>query len=153
MIVTFCGHAKYYGGDEVRENLINILEREVGNTQADFYLGGYGGFDGTARNACRLFQKKHPHCRLYFISPYQQESYIKSKFYLFEDYDGVLIPDINNSFTKAAILNRNKWMVEHSDLVIAYVDHPWGGASKTLEIAQKLKKKIYNLAKKTPQKL
>jgi len=37
-------------------------------------------------------------------------------------------------------------MVEQADMVIACVDHDWGGASKTLEMAQKKKLPIINLA-------
>ena len=44
-----------------------------------------------------------------------------------------------------AISKRNQWMVDKSDLVIAHVDHDWGGAAKTLEYAIRKKKSYINL--------
>jgi hypothetical protein len=39
-------------------------------------------------------------------------------------------------------------MVNNSNFLIAYVDHEWGGAYKTLEYAEKRRKiKIINIAK------
>ena len=40
-------------------------------------------------------------------------------------------------------------MVDQADLIIAYVDHPYGGAYKTLEYAKKKQKNIINLAEQT----
>ncbi len=37
-------------------------------------------------------------------------------------------------------------MIEIADLVVAYVDHEWGGAYKTLSYAKKKCKRIINLA-------
>ena len=47
-----------------------------------------------------------------------------------------------------AILKRNEWMVEHADLVIAYVRHEWGGAYKMYRHAEKMQKEIFNLVNK-----
>ena len=44
-----------------------------------------------------------------------------------------------------AILKRNEWMIDNADLVIAYVDHRYGGAYKSLLFAQRRKKKIINI--------
>ena len=40
---------------------------------------------------------------------------------------------------------RNKWMVNESDIVIAYVTHSWGGANKYVEMAAKRGKNVINL--------
>ena len=37
-------------------------------------------------------------------------------------------------------------MVDQADVVVAYVDHDWGGAAKTLERAVSKKKRIINIA-------
>lgn len=37
-------------------------------------------------------------------------------------------------------------MINEADLIIAYVNHTYGGASKALEYAAKRKKRIINLA-------
>ncbi len=146
MVISFCGHSDFYESDNIKIKLLKILEKEVGDSPADFYLGGYGGFDNYAKNVCKQFQKTHSLCKLYFITPYRSQKYLKNRLYLEEYYDGVILPDISESCTKFAILKRNDWMIEQADLIIAYVEHTWGGAAKSLEKANKLKKKIYNLA-------
>ena len=41
-----------------------------------------------------------------------------------------------------AIVRRNQWMTDHSDIVICHVTHSWGGAAKAVEYAEKKKKII-----------
>ncbi len=50
-------------------------------------------------------------------------------------------PPIEAVPKKFAIVKRNEYMVDKSDAV-AYVKKSWGGATITLEYAQKKKKKI-----------
>ena len=37
---------------------------------------------------------------------------------------------------------RNEWMVDSADVVVAYVTHEWGGAAKTLEYARRCGKRV-----------
>ena len=60
-------------------------------------------------------------------------------------YDDVLYPPLETTPYRLAIVKRNEWMVSQSDLVIAYVLYSWGGAARTLEYAEKRKKKIIQL--------
>ena len=62
-----------------------------------------------------------------------------------ELYDETVYPDIESVPKRYAISARNKWMVDASDVIVSYVDHDWGGASKTLEYAKKRKKRIISL--------
>ena len=50
------------------------------------------------------------------------------------------------SHPKSAIQNRNRSMVDRSDLVVCYVDHQSGGAFQTMQYALKRGKKVINLA-------
>ena len=47
---------------------------------------------------------------------------------------------------KYAILQRNRYMIEKADLVFAYVNKAYGGAYQAFTFAQRLGKKIINLA-------
>jgi hypothetical protein len=38
-------------------------------------------------------------------------------------------------------------MIDSADIVIAYIDHAWGGAYKTYSYAKRKKKRIINLGK------
>ena len=60
-------------------------------------------------------------------------------------YDSSIYPPIEKVPPKFAISKRNEWMITNSDLIIAYVNHNYGGAYKTLEIAKRRKKKIINI--------
>lgn len=46
---------------------------------------------------------------------------------------------------KAAILERNRFMVNHSSYALCYVDHDWGGAAKTYRLAVRQGLRIINL--------
>ena len=63
-------------------------------------------------------------------------------------YDSVIIPDsVYGAYHKAAITIKNRWMVEKSDLVIGFVKSNKGGAYTAMKYAQKLDKKILNIAR------
>ena len=86
-----------------------------------------------------------PEIELIFITPYLDKNYSKLEFAKYH-YDDVIFPPLESVPHKFAILKRNEWMVEETDLVIAYVMYSWGGAAKTLEYAKRKNKTIINLA-------
>ena len=47
-----------------------------------------------------------------------------------------------------AISKRNEWMVDRADLIIAYIEHDYGGAYKTIRYAQRKNKSIIYLYKR-----
>ena len=51
-------------------------------------------------------------------------------------------PKIEHVPRRFAIAHRNRWMVDASDVVIAYVHHDWGGAYQTLGYAKRRGKMI-----------
>ena len=61
-------------------------------------------------------------------------------------YDSVVYPPLEQVSLKFAISKRNEWMISQSDLVIAYVEHSFGGAYQGLHYAQRKGKRIVNLA-------
>ena len=51
-------------------------------------------------------------------------------------FDDILYPEgFEKYHFKAAILERNRFMVNHSSYALCYVDHDWGGAAKTYRLA------------------
>ncbi len=145
MVVTFCGHSNFDSDDGIKKKFIEILEKEVGDNATHFYFGDYGGFDRFSKSVCYQYKKTHPNCKLYFVSPYNDRNYIKHRLYYIEGYDSSIIPDLK-CFKKFGVLERNRWMVDQADLVIAFVEHSWGGASKTLNYAYKKNKRVINIA-------
>ncbi len=110
-----------------------------------FWLENHGSFDSFAYECAREFKSVYKRAALVFVTPYLNQEYINKKADL---YDTIIYPEIENKPKKYAILERNKYMIKKSDIVIAYVEHSWGGAYKSLLIAKKANKKIYNLADK-----
>ena len=67
--------------------------------------------------------------------------------YYEEYYDNVMIPDsVARAHPKRAIETRNRWMAEQADLFVCFVERE-GGAYRAMKYAEKLGKKIINLAK------
>ena len=146
MIITFCGHSDFLFSDDVKQQLKNILIKEIRkNPTCKFYLGGYGDFDGLCLSTLKDLKADFPEIELIFITPYLDKNYSKLEFAKYH-YDDVIFPPFESVPRKFAILKWNEWMVEEADLVIAYVMYSWGGAAKTLEYAKRKKKTIINLA-------
>ena len=146
MTITFFGHSDYKATNYHREKMIQVLLRLCFGEKVFFYLGGYGAFDEFSYNCCREIKMKYPKTELIFITPYITEHYQKNHLRcLKEKYDGIVYPEIENVPLRYAISARNKWMVEKSDLVIAYVNHSWGGAFSACRVAKAKGKKIINI--------
>ena len=143
MIISFCGHSTYITNEQDKQRILELLEKLGKNEQIDFYLGGYGNFDSFARLCAKEYQKTHPDSKLYFITPYL-ENYSKLE-YAADLYDGTIYPELESVPRKYAISKRNEWIVNHSDYVIAYISHSFGGAYKTLLYAKKHNKPYTNI--------
>ena len=62
-------------------------------------------------------------------------------------YDGIIIPqELLGIHPKAAITKRNRWMVDQSDLLIAFVQRDFGGAYETLKYARRKKVSVINIS-------
>lgn len=148
MIITFCGHSDFLKTENYEKELLAILEKEVGNSSAEFYLGGYGNFDDFAYSCCKKFKEMNTNVSLVFVTPYITPEYQKNHLeFQKTKYDSILYPPIEKAPLRFAISYRNKYMVESSDLVIAFIEHEYGGAYQTYKYAKKKGKKIYNLTK------
>lgn len=139
MRVTFCGH-KDINTMAVAAPLHSCIENLIKEGATEFYLGGYGSFDTLAARTIRDLKKKYPNIASFLIIPYLDREYDLAL------YDGSIYPPIENVPPRFAITKRNEWMVQESDVVVAYVIHDWGGAVKTLKYAERKTKRIINIA-------
>jgi len=146
MTVTFCGHSDFSFKDSDKEKLKDLLIKLVVKfPTCKFYLGGYGNFDALCFSTLKEIKKDFPNIELIFITPYLNNNYGKLNLAK-NQYDNIIFPPLENSLPKFAISKRNEWMVDNSDLLIAFVHHGFGGASKTLDYAKRKKVNYYNLA-------
>lgn len=147
MILTFCGHAQFIKTEEYENRILSLLEEIIGFDPAEIYLGGYGGFDNFVYECCRKYKQTHPNISLVFVTPYVTLEYQKNHL---DDqkrmYDYIIYPEIEDKPKRYAISYRNKYMVEKSDCVIAYVLHKWGGAYSTYTYAKRKGKTVLNIA-------
>jgi len=147
MIVTFCGHRDFIA-DEIHERfVISLLEEVVAGRNVEFYLGDQGAFDRFAYACAKKYKENHTNASLIYVTPYLTEDYQRRLLCgLQQKYDSIVYPSIENVPLRYAILSRNKYLVEKADLIIAYVDHSWGGAYQTFCLAKKKRKMVFNLA-------
>jgi len=139
LIITFCGHSKLIEQNTICTHLTRELHILLDQGNHKFYLGGYGDFDLLAAKVLHELKSEYPELESILILPYLDRPVDASL------YDSTIYPPLENVPKRYAISRRNKWMVEQADMVIACVDHDWGGASKTLEYAVKKGLRIINL--------
>ena len=112
---TFFGHGdcpetKYSNILQAIQNL--ITEKKV----LTFYVGTQGNFDSLVYRALCCLRTDFPHIRVYRVLAYMPK-------------DNGLIPDsilpegVELVHQRYAISWRNRWMIERSDYVIAYITH------------------------------
>ena len=136
MYVTLCGHAYISRPDKVKQWLQDVVARLISEGAEIFYLGGYGEFDQLAATMIRTEKKRHTNLQIVLVLPY-----INANMNIY-GYDYTVYPPLKSVPLRFAISKRNQWMVEVSDVVVAYVTHDWGGAAKTLQHARRKHKRI-----------
>lgn len=148
MRISFFGHRDFVGSEEMKKKLIYILE-EIINKDSDTELlfGQYGRFDDFAY-ICANELSSQSKIKKIFVTPYITEDYQRHTLeYVRYKYDGIIYPEIENVPYRFAISARNRWMVEVSDYVICYIDHPWGGAFLAYKLAKRLDKGTINIGR------
>jgi len=156
MIITFAGHSFINSFNAVKDVVKDQIRNLIASAEfVTFYIGGYGTFDEIAACACRELKKEYSSIEVIYVTPYIRLSEQKKikEMQSCGLCDASIYPPIENVPQKFAISKRNEWMVENSDILITYVVHHYGGAYKTLKIAERQKKKIINIFDIIQQKL
>ena len=142
MIIAFTGHSSISDKDNVKKTVKQLLLKIIPeNGGVTFYLGGYGDFDEICASVCRELKAKYRDLETVFVTPYLKKIETNYKLGL---YDSSIYPPLESVPPKYAISKRNEWMVENSDIIIAFVKRR-GGAYKTLLYAKRKGKNIINL--------
>ena len=139
VIVTFCGHSQIADKDAVRKRLTDEIHDLLSAGYRKFYLGGYGDFDTLAAVVLSELKQDWPDMERILILPYPDRKVDMTL------YDSTLYPPLENVPKRFAISHRNKWMTEQASVMVAYVEHDWGGAAKTLEQAVRKGLRIINI--------
>lgn len=137
---VFIGHNDCYGLS--KEELTKMIIKCIENGVCRFLSGGQGGFDRMAASAVYKLKETYPYIKNILVIPYLSFKIFEKNY-----FDEIIYPDGFEKYSyKAAIPERNKYMVNISDAAICFVSHSWGGAAKTYEYAVKKKLEINNLA-------
>ena len=109
------------------EERLHELFRELLRTKeyVEFYLGRNGDFDILAASVIKRLHKNYrdDNSAMILVLPYPVKDYEYYKDY----YDEIIIPDeLHGVHPKAAITERNRWMVANTDVLIAYIRNEIG---------------------------
>lgn len=136
MTVTFCGHRTLEHPVQVKSWLREVVCDLIGQGANIFLLGGYGAFDLMAAHIVHELKAEFPDIESTLVL-----AYLSTDIDL-QLYDNSLYPPLEDVPPRYAISIRNRWLVENSDIVVAYVQHSWGGAATTLSFAARKGKPI-----------
>ena len=128
------------------ENALDPLIRKLIREKefVEFYIGRNGDFDIFAASVIKRAKREmdYGNSALSLVLPYP----VKDIEYFEAYYDDIILPIDPKMHFKAAITERNRWMVDHCDLLIAFVENDHGGAYDTVKYAEKKGLPIKNLA-------
>ena len=143
--VSLFGHREIDSLREIDDLLIPHLKRLMNTHQfITFFIGRSGEFDEYAASVIKCIQRDYgeENTELALVIPYTISNLDDYEKY----YNSIIIPEhLAKVHPKSAITLRNRWMVENSDLVIAYVKRNYGGAYAAFKYAQRMHKHTINL--------
>ena len=144
--VSFIGHRRNDRFRFVEEQLDRIIGDLMRRKEyVEFYVGRNGEFDTMVASAVKRCQKRYgkENSSLILVIPYA----VADMDCLEQFYDEIWYPEeLYGVHHKAAITKRNEWFVEHSDLLVSYVEREDGGAATCLKKAKKAEIEIKNIA-------
>lgn len=146
--VSFFGHRTLYSIIPMEKEIERIV-RELIETKefVEFYVGRNGDYDICVASTVKRVQKEmgYNNSAPILVLPYT----VKDIEYYQNYYNDIILPLEEKTHFKAAITKRNRWMVDNSELVLAYVERESGGAYQALRYAEKRGVNIINLGKRS----
>ncbi|MGN0614069.1 MAG: hypothetical protein ACI4JB_09250 [Porcipelethomonas sp.] len=142
MVCTFFGHRN------APRSLLPVIENKIvdlieGGYADTFYVGNQGNFDLMAVSSLKKLEVLYPFISYSIVLAYFPTGNISRCC----DYSKTIFPDgIENAPPRFAISYRNKWLIDHSDIVITYVKYSGGGAAKFKALAQRRGKAVIELS-------
>ncbi|MBQ8917919.1 MAG: DUF1273 family protein [Oscillospiraceae bacterium] len=159
MICCFTGHRPHlfpWGNDLKDARAIALLDRmesavidAINSGTTEFICGGALGVDTWAAKIILQKKKQYPQVTLTLAVPYQEHNsdvqdidYLETK----EKADKIIV--ISQKKGKKAFLERDRWMVDHSDRVIAVYEERSGikgGTFFTYQYAKETDKQVVQI--------
>lgn len=143
--VSLIGHRKIDNQLDLEEKLHKIVVELLRSKEyVEFYIGRNGEFDIIAASVIKRAQKTvdYNNSSVVLVLPYK----VKDMEYYENYYDELTLPIESKTHFKEAITKRNKWLVDNTDMLIAFVENNKGGAYQCLEYAKKAQIDFINIA-------
>lgn len=136
MTVTFIGHSVFEITPHLKRWLYETINALLLEGATTFLCGGYGQFDALSAYIARHCREYYPEVQSLLVHPYPKRSYDSTI------YTNTINPQLEKVLGVSVITQRNEWMVDEADVVVAYVFDAYGGAYKTLTYALEKHKHI-----------
>ena len=153
MKCTFCGHddisyTEMY--DDIKQAIKNLIEEGV----TTFYSACETAFDLECIKAVGELKDLYPAVENYIVTAYNDDDHLHRYCFVCKFFRAETMSTINHcTYGSAPYQYRNKWILDNSDCILAYVTCTKDIAFATLKSVKKNRRrhliKIYNLADKT----
>ena len=115
------------------------IEEMIGEGYAHFLSGGAMATDTWAAEAVLDLKKKYPWLLLEMVSPFDgQANHWDEVYRLRHDrllHEADIVTAISHAYTKGCIFRRNRYLVNHADILLAVYDGQPGGTAMTVSYA------------------
>lgn len=147
--VSFFGEQNISKMSEVGEALSGVIkELLLTKKYVRFLVGRSGDFDYFAAAAVHRIREELncKSCSLVLVLPYITDDYYDHKWEYNSYYDKVKLRNRTRPRNiKGSYKHRNRLMINRSDLVIGYFEHPKGTEYESVKYAKKRKKQVKKL--------
>lgn len=145
---------------EVRDILTAAIEDYIRKGAHTFITGGAIGVDQIAFYSVQALKRKYPHLKNIVAVPFRKQdgnwNHILKEWYhkLLQQADEIVYVDETGiyyadkpigEYSALKMQQRNQWMVDHSDAVIAFWDGTPGGTGNCVKYAQEQNKEIHRV--------
>lgn len=134
--VSFFGHRRLYDSIRIEERLEQFIRELLQTKQyVEFLVGKEGDFDilvaSVIRRCKRLY--RNDNSSLVWVLPYMTADFRDNEDSYREYYDEIEVS--SGTHYKAAFQQRNRALIDRSDLAVFYVEKKEGGAYSTMKYA------------------
>ena len=152
LVGCFTGHRQIASDDlaGLQKRLQKAMKYFIKQGVTDFYAGGALGFDTLAVQAVLKARRFHPQVRLILALPcHDQDARWKEadrRLYasILQKADQVVY--FSERYTRSCMFERNRYLVDHSDICICYCASEEGGTAYTVHYAEHKGIPVINLA-------
>lgn len=138
MICTMFGHKD--APKDIEPHLERTIKNLIVSGVICFYVGNNGNFDFYAQRTLKKIAENYDNVSFSVVLSTINESAIGT------EQKNTIFPDgLEKSLPRFAIAKRNDWMINNSQIVIAYVKHTFSNSHKWIEKARKKGLRIINL--------